>query len=204
MGARLFVGNLPYSATEEEIRDLFAQKWGVVEVRIVTDRETGRSRGFGFVELENEEAAREASTQMEGYDLGGRRMAIREAHDRAGGPPSGPGGPPRPPRRFDDRGPPPAVESAPRRGPVGFRPDPRGGPSPRSAPPYNGGGGRPGGPPGGGRWEGGPPPRTGGGGEWGGAPPPADPNNEFDDGGKNRRRERRKKKKDRHESDSDW
>lgn len=82
MGSRLFVGNLPYSCTEGDIRSLFDSRWPVTGVRIVIDRETGQSRGFGFVELETERAAREAIEALDGHDLGGRRLAVREAHER--------------------------------------------------------------------------------------------------------------------------
>lgn len=112
------MGNVPYSTTEEELKDCFASRWTVVEARIVTDRDTGRSRGFGFVELESEEAAAEAIAQMDGHELGGRRLAVREAHERQGGR--------RPRRRHEERGP-VAVDTVSRRG-GGFRKDgpPRG------------------------------------------------------------------------------
>lgn len=114
MGSRLFVGNLPYSATEDELKSVFAAKWGVVDVRIVTDRETGRSRGFGFVELDSPDSAAAAIAEMDGNDLGGRPLAVREAHERQGGR--------RPNRRFDGASE-VAVDSAPRRGRPGFRGD---------------------------------------------------------------------------------
>lgn len=94
MGSRLFVGNLPYSCTEGDIRGLFDSRWPVADVRIVMDRETGQSRGFGFVELETERAAREAIEALDGHDLGGRRLAVREAHERQGA---------KPRRRSDER-----------------------------------------------------------------------------------------------------
>jgi RNA recognition motif-containing protein len=109
MGTRLFVGNLPYSAGEDELKRIFEPRWAVVEARIVTDRETGRSRGFGFVELENDQATQEAIKELDGKESSGRRLAIREAHDRQSKPGGGGGGGPR-----RDR-PDVPVEQAPRR-----------------------------------------------------------------------------------------
>jgi len=119
MGRRLFVGNLPYSITEVELKDFFAARWTVIEARVVTDRDSGRSRGFGFVELDSEEAAAEAISGMDGEELGGRRLAVREAHERQGGR--------RPRRRSDERGE-VEVDTVSRRGGGGFRGDgpPRG------------------------------------------------------------------------------
>ncbi len=87
MASRLFVGNLPYSCTEEDIRRIFHPRWAVTDVRIVTDRDTGQPRGFAFVELESDGAAREALDSLDGCQLGGRRVAIREAHERQGAKP---------------------------------------------------------------------------------------------------------------------
>lgn len=85
MGSRLFVGNLPYSCTEEDLREVFHARWAVTHVRVVTDRETGRSKGFGFIELEADDAAREAIEAFDGRELFGRRISVREAHGRPGG-----------------------------------------------------------------------------------------------------------------------
>lgn len=82
MGSRLFVGNLPYTCSEEDLRAVFEARYGVVEVRIVTDRETGRSKGFGFVELVDAQAARGAIDALDGCEAFGRRLAVREAHER--------------------------------------------------------------------------------------------------------------------------
>jgi RNA recognition motif-containing protein len=112
MASRLFVGNLPYSCTEEEVRGLFEPRWQVVEARIVTDRETGRSRGFAFVELETPEAAQEAIGDLDGRELGGRRLAVREAHERQGGKPNRP--------RYDERSA-PSVDTITRRTSPSFR-----------------------------------------------------------------------------------
>jgi cold-inducible RNA-binding protein len=86
MGTRLYVGNLPFSATEEQIRDLFAQNGRTVtEVRLVTDRETGRPRGFGFVEMGSQEDADGAIRDLNGFQFGGRPLTVNEARERVGG-----------------------------------------------------------------------------------------------------------------------
>jgi cold-inducible RNA-binding protein len=85
MGSRLYVGNLPYSVTELDLRDLFAQVGTVTEAKIVTDRETGRPRGFGFVEMSNPEEAKKAIQEIDGRDVGGRPVAVKEAEERRGG-----------------------------------------------------------------------------------------------------------------------
>jgi RNA recognition motif-containing protein len=85
MGSRLFVGNLPYSCTEDDLRQVFRGRWAITDVRIVTDRETGRSKGFGFVELDTEDATRQAIDALDGSEAFGRRLAVREAHERPGG-----------------------------------------------------------------------------------------------------------------------
>jgi RNA recognition motif-containing protein len=85
MGTRLYVGNLPYSVTELELRDLFASMGTITEAKIVTDRDTGRPRGFGFVEMSTEDEAKKAIEELNGRDLQGRPMAVKEAEDRRGG-----------------------------------------------------------------------------------------------------------------------
>ena len=86
MGTRLYVGNLPFSASEEQIRDLFAQNGrAVTEVRLVTDRETGRPRGFGFVEMGSQEDADSAIRELNGFQFGGRPLTVNEARERVGG-----------------------------------------------------------------------------------------------------------------------
>ncbi len=82
MGRRIFVGNLNYDTNEQGLRDFFGEKWSVVEVRIIVDRDTGRSRGFGFVELDNDESAAAAIEALDGSELDGRRVSLREAYDR--------------------------------------------------------------------------------------------------------------------------
>lgn len=82
MGSKLYVGNLPYSTTEAELETLFSQAGEVVEVSIITDRETGRARGFGFVEMADDAAAKAAIEQFDGAQLGGRTLKVNEARPR--------------------------------------------------------------------------------------------------------------------------
>jgi RNA recognition motif-containing protein len=82
---KLYVGNLPFSATEESLRELFEQHGPTVSVRVITDRETGRSRGFGFVEFENESNAEKALQALDGADMEGRSLRVNEAQDKRGG-----------------------------------------------------------------------------------------------------------------------
>jgi RNA recognition motif-containing protein len=92
MGTRLYVGNLPYSVTELELRDLFASLGTITEAKIVTDRDTGRPRGFGFVEMSTEDEAKKAIEELNGRDVQGRPLAVKEAEDRRGGGGGGRGG----------------------------------------------------------------------------------------------------------------
>jgi len=78
---KIYVGNLSWSATEEDIRDFFSAFGEVHSVAIITDRDTGRSRGFGFVEMDDE-AAREAISKADGKELGGRALRVNEARGR--------------------------------------------------------------------------------------------------------------------------
>ena len=91
----LYVGNLPFSATEAEIRGLFEQHGQVDSVTIINDRETGRPRGFGFVEMPQADAQR-AMQALNGFNMGGRPLRVNEAQDRprtgGGGRPGGGGG----------------------------------------------------------------------------------------------------------------
>jgi cold-inducible RNA-binding protein len=75
----LYVGNLPHSTTEAELRNLFEAHGAVDKVTLVTDRDTGRSRGFGFVEMTNASEADKAIAALNGTDLGGRTLTINEA-----------------------------------------------------------------------------------------------------------------------------
>jgi RNA recognition motif-containing protein len=82
MGKKLYVGNLPFSTTEEDLRSMFAQAGAVGEVTIITDRDTGRSKGFGFVEMETEEDAQEAIKRFNGYSMNNRNLTVNEARPR--------------------------------------------------------------------------------------------------------------------------
>lgn len=87
--AKIYVGNLPFNATEDQVRELFAQHGTVESVALPSDRETGRPRGFGFVEMNSSDAAR-AIQAVNGKDLGGRPLRVNEAQDKPRG--SGGGG----------------------------------------------------------------------------------------------------------------
>ena len=78
----IYVGNLSYSLTESELRDAFAEFGDVSSVNILTDRETGRARGFGFVEMPIQGEAEAAIAQLNGKDLGGRALRVNEARPR--------------------------------------------------------------------------------------------------------------------------
>jgi RNA recognition motif-containing protein len=92
MGNRLYVGNLPYSVTELDLRDLFGDIGSVAEVKVVMDRETGRPRGFAFVEMASEVDAQNAISQLNGRDMQGRAIAVKEAEARRDGGGHGGGG----------------------------------------------------------------------------------------------------------------
>ena len=83
MSKKLYIGNLPFSATEEEIKELFANHGEVISVSMINDRETGRPRGFGFVEMEDDAAAA-AIEALDGTDFGGRALRVNEARERRG------------------------------------------------------------------------------------------------------------------------
>jgi RNA recognition motif-containing protein len=78
---KIYVGNLPFTSTEEEVRELFEQQGTVQSVKLITDRDTGRPRGFGFVEMDDDAAAA-AIQALNGTELGGRRLVVNEARDR--------------------------------------------------------------------------------------------------------------------------
>jgi RNA recognition motif-containing protein len=87
MPKKIYVGNLPFSATESSIRELFSQQGEVESVALITDRETGQSRGFGFVEMDNEGAAK-AISALDQHEMDGRALRVNEAkprEDRGGG-----------------------------------------------------------------------------------------------------------------------
>ncbi len=80
MSKKIYVGNLPFSTTEDEVRDLFSEYGTVGSVNLITDRETGRPRGFGFVEMES--GADEAIQALNQRDMGGRNLNVSEARPR--------------------------------------------------------------------------------------------------------------------------
>jgi cold-inducible RNA-binding protein len=79
--AKIYVGNLPFTASEQDVRALFAQHGTVESVSLPTDRETGRPRGFGFVEMSSTDAAR-AIQSLNGYQMGGRPLRVNEAQEK--------------------------------------------------------------------------------------------------------------------------
>jgi len=81
---KLYVGNLPFSATEDEITELFGQHGTVQSVALINDRETGRPRGFGFVEVEDE-SLQNMIQALDGHEMGGRALRVNEAQDRPRG-----------------------------------------------------------------------------------------------------------------------
>ncbi len=85
MESKLYVGNLPYTATEEELSSLFGQAGTVTSVAIIKDRETGRSKGFAFIEMSNSDEAQKAISLLNGRDLGGRDLRVSIARPREGG-----------------------------------------------------------------------------------------------------------------------
>lgn len=100
MGSKIYVGGLPYSATEQQLSDLFAVHGAVESARIITDKFTGQSRGFGFVEMASSDEAQKAISALNGSDMGGRTLTVNEARPqepRSGGPGRSGGG-------FNDRG----------------------------------------------------------------------------------------------------
>ncbi len=93
MGKKLYVGNINYATTEDQLTDMFSQFGGVVSADIIMDRFSGQSKGFGFVEMETEEAAKAAIESLDGRELDGRQLRVNEAKER-------PAGGRRPPREF--------------------------------------------------------------------------------------------------------
>src|SRR5262245_14873533 len=89
MATKLYVGNLPFQTTSDELRDHFAQAGSVESASVVEDRMTGRSRGFGFVEMSTPEEAATAIEQLNGKEFGGRNLTVNEARPRTD---RGPGG----------------------------------------------------------------------------------------------------------------
>jgi len=89
MSVRLYVGNLPFSVGEQDLEQLFNQYGQVDSANVVTDRDTGRSRGFGFVEMETQEAAEAAIQALNGYELSGRPLTVNEARPKENRSPRG-------------------------------------------------------------------------------------------------------------------
>jgi RNA recognition motif-containing protein len=81
----LYIGNLPYKATDEELRELFGQAGAVANVQVMRDTATGRARGFGFVEMATEEGAQKAVEQFHQYQMQGRALVVNEARPKGAG-----------------------------------------------------------------------------------------------------------------------
>lgn len=94
MAYKIYVGGLPYSTTDEELNELFASHGTVVSARIIMDRMSGRSKGFGFVELESDEDGEKAVSALDGTEFGGRKLMVSKARPQEE----------RPRRDFGDRG----------------------------------------------------------------------------------------------------
>lgn len=89
MGRKLYVGNLPYSASQESLQDTFGQCGTVESVNLITDRDSGQSKGFGFVEMSSESEAQKAIQELNGREIDGREIKVNEAKPKA---PRGGGG----------------------------------------------------------------------------------------------------------------
>jgi RNA recognition motif-containing protein len=94
MGKKIYVGNMNYATTEEQLADLFAQFGNVVSADVIVDRFSGQSKGFGFIEMENDEDAKTAIENLNGRELDGRQLRVNEAKERPAG------GGHRPPREY--------------------------------------------------------------------------------------------------------
>jgi RNA recognition motif-containing protein len=81
-GMNIYVGNMPFNMNEDQLRDLFAAYGDIDSVKVITDRETHRSRGFGFVEMPDDESARKAISELSEKEINGRRLNINEARPR--------------------------------------------------------------------------------------------------------------------------
>lgn len=82
MSNKIYVGNLPFTSTEADLKDLFGRHGAVQSVNVIADRETGRPRGFAFVEMEQSGDAQDAIRALDGSDLGGRNLKVNEAQDK--------------------------------------------------------------------------------------------------------------------------
>jgi cold-inducible RNA-binding protein len=85
MGKKIFVGNLPFATTDEDLERLFSQYGSCESARVITDRDSGRSRGFGFVEMSSNEEADRAIEELDGHELSGRSINVSEARERSTG-----------------------------------------------------------------------------------------------------------------------
>ena len=92
LSKKVYVGNMPFSATEDDLRSLFETHGSVASVNVIMDRETGRPRGFAFVEMEEASAADDAIRALDGSDMGGRSLRVNEAQDKRRGGGGGGGG----------------------------------------------------------------------------------------------------------------
>ncbi len=92
MAKRIYVGGLPYSATEEDLEQLFSASGVVKDATIITDRYTGQAKGFGFIEMENDDEADAAINTLNGTQMGGRTLTVNEAKPREDRPRTGGGG----------------------------------------------------------------------------------------------------------------
>ncbi|HLY25210.1 MAG TPA: RNA-binding protein [Aggregatilineales bacterium] len=82
MTKKLYVGNMSYETTEQQIRELFSQAGEITEISLITDRDTGRPKGFGFVEMATEDGAKEAIKRFNGYSMNDRTLTVNEARPR--------------------------------------------------------------------------------------------------------------------------
>ena len=85
LSKKIYIGNLPFSSTEDELRAVFERHGRVESVNVITDRDSGRPRGFAFVEMDEASAADDAIRALDGSELGGRSLRVNEAQDRSGG-----------------------------------------------------------------------------------------------------------------------
>src|SRR6187455_3321560 len=85
MGKRLYVGNLPYSASDDSLRSLFEQHGSVTSAQVIMDRDTGRSKGFGFVEMGSDQEAQAAISSLNGKEMEGRTLTVNEARPKEDG-----------------------------------------------------------------------------------------------------------------------
>lgn len=92
MSKKLYVGNLSYSVTDSQLEQLFAEFGSVSSAQVIMDRDTGRSKGFGFVEMSNDAEAQAAINALNGQDMGGRPLTVNEARPKTEGPRGGGGG----------------------------------------------------------------------------------------------------------------